>query len=265
MEVMSQTTVAAPIEVVWDTFWSDHVGMMGWGLGATVTMDRPGTAEANGVGAVRRIATPGPGPDIVEEVVTYEPPNVMGYKALSGTPFPGYPSEMPPHPGGERHKHQLHDLVHCVVPAGEGSASGYQPGAAASAGPRRAEGTRRDCDVVQAAHRQVDGRPGHPARPVGCDEHRHVRHLLIPMTPRGWVRRARWSWTAPRSPPRDWRGAPRPPDRARLRDRLRAQADDADALRCELGGELPRERLLGRLRRPVAALQRVADPGVGGR
>ena len=93
MEVMSQTTVAAPIEVVWDTL-SDHVGMMGWGLGATVTMDRPGTAEANGVGAVRRIATPGPGPDIVEEVVTYEPPNVMGYKALSGTPFPGYAGEV---------------------------------------------------------------------------------------------------------------------------------------------------------------------------
>ena len=91
MQVTSQTTVAAPIEVVWDTL-TDHVGMMGWGPGVTVTMDRPGTADANGVGAVRRIATPGPGPDIVEEVVTFEPPNVMGYKALSGTPFPVTPA-----------------------------------------------------------------------------------------------------------------------------------------------------------------------------
>ena len=48
----------------------------------------------NGVGAVRRIKTPGPGPDIVEEVVTFEAPHVFGYKALSGTPFPGYTGEV---------------------------------------------------------------------------------------------------------------------------------------------------------------------------
>jgi Polyketide cyclase / dehydrase and lipid transport len=93
MQVTSQTTVAAPIEVVWDTL-TNHVGMMSWGPGITVTMDRPGTTDANGVGAVRRIATPGPGPDIVEEVVTFDAPNVMGYKALSGTPFPGYAGEV---------------------------------------------------------------------------------------------------------------------------------------------------------------------------
>jgi uncharacterized protein YndB with AHSA1/START domain len=93
MQVTSQTTVAAPIEVVWDTL-TNHVGMTSWGPGVTVTMDRPGTTDANGVGAVRRIATPGPGPDIVEEVVTFEAPNLMGYKALSGTPFPGYAGEV---------------------------------------------------------------------------------------------------------------------------------------------------------------------------
>lgn len=36
----------------------------------------------------------GPGPDIVEEVVTFEPPHLLGYKALSGTPFPGYAGEV---------------------------------------------------------------------------------------------------------------------------------------------------------------------------
>jgi carbon monoxide dehydrogenase subunit G len=99
MHVTSQTTVAAPIEVVWDTL-TNHVGMMSWGPGVTVTMDRPGTTDANGVGAVRRIATPGPGPDIVEEVVTFEAPDVMGYKALSGTPFPGYTGEVRLTPAG---------------------------------------------------------------------------------------------------------------------------------------------------------------------
>jgi uncharacterized protein YndB with AHSA1/START domain len=99
MQVTSQTTVAAPIEVVWDTV-TNHVGMMTWAPGITVTMDRPGTTDANGVGAVRRIATPGPGPDIVEEVTRYEPPNVMSYKALSGTPFPGYAGEVRLMPAG---------------------------------------------------------------------------------------------------------------------------------------------------------------------
>ena len=93
MHVTSQTTVAAPIETVWDTL-SNHVGMSSWGPGITVTMDRVGAAEPNGVGAVRRIASPGPGPDIVEEVVTFQAPNVLGYKALSGTPFPGYAGEV---------------------------------------------------------------------------------------------------------------------------------------------------------------------------
>jgi uncharacterized protein YndB with AHSA1/START domain len=99
MHVTSQTTVAAPIETVWDKL-SDHVGMSQWGPGFTVTMDRVGTAEPNGVGAIRRIASPGPGPDIVEEVVTFEAPNLFGYKALSGTPFPGYAGEVRLTPAG---------------------------------------------------------------------------------------------------------------------------------------------------------------------
>ena len=93
MHVTSRTTVAAPIETVWDAL-SNHVGIGRWAPGLTVTMDRLGTADPNGVGAVRRIASPGPGPDIVEEVVTFEPPRLLGYKALSGTPFPGYTGEV---------------------------------------------------------------------------------------------------------------------------------------------------------------------------
>jgi uncharacterized protein YndB with AHSA1/START domain len=93
MQVTSQTTVAVPIETVWDAL-SDHVGMGRWAPGLTVTMDKVGTTDPNGVGAIRRIASAGPAPDIVEEIVTSEPPHVLGYKALSGVPFPGYSGEV---------------------------------------------------------------------------------------------------------------------------------------------------------------------------
>jgi hypothetical protein len=91
MRVTSQTTVAAPID---RDALSNHSGINRWAPGLTVTMDRLGTADPNGVGAIRRIASPGPGPDIVEEVVTFEPPHLLGYEALSGTPFPGYAGEV---------------------------------------------------------------------------------------------------------------------------------------------------------------------------
>ena len=93
MHVTSQTTDTAAIETVWDAL-SNHVGISRWAPGLTVTMDRLGTGDPNGVGAVRRIAAPGPAPDIVEEVVAFEPPHLLGYKALSGTPFPGYAGEV---------------------------------------------------------------------------------------------------------------------------------------------------------------------------
>jgi uncharacterized protein YndB with AHSA1/START domain len=99
MQVTSQTTVAVPIDSVWDKL-TNHVGMSSWGPGVTVTMDKPGTPDPNGVGAVRRISSPGPAPDIVEEVVAFEAPNLFGYKALSGTPFPGYAGEVRLTPAG---------------------------------------------------------------------------------------------------------------------------------------------------------------------
>lgn len=93
MHVTAHATVGTDIQKVWDTL-TDHVGMETWGPGVSVSLGRPGTPEPNGLGAVRRISTPGPGPDIVEEVTTFEAPNVFGYKALSGTPFPGYTGEV---------------------------------------------------------------------------------------------------------------------------------------------------------------------------
>lgn len=99
MQVTSQTTVAAPIETVWDKL-SNHAGMSGWAPGVTVTLEKPGTTDPNGVGAVRRVASPGPGKGVLEEVVTFQPPNVLGYKAVSGSPFPGYAAEVRLTPAG---------------------------------------------------------------------------------------------------------------------------------------------------------------------
>ncbi|MFG1931355.1 SRPBCC family protein [Mycobacterium sp. NPDC048908] len=93
MQVTSQTTVGAPIDTVWDAL-SDHVGIGRWAPGLSVTMDKVGAADPNGVGAVRRIATAGPAPDLVEEVVTFQPPHLLAYRALSGVPFPGYAGEV---------------------------------------------------------------------------------------------------------------------------------------------------------------------------
>ena len=93
MHVTANATVSAPIDTVWAVL-TDHRGMATWAPGLTVSLGTPGTPDPNGVGAVRRISTPGPGPDIVEEVVTFEAPHVLGYKAVSGTPFPGYAGEV---------------------------------------------------------------------------------------------------------------------------------------------------------------------------
>src|SRR3954470_1806266 len=99
MQVTSQTTVAVPIDSVWDKL-TNHVGMSSWGPGITVTMDKPGTTDPNGVGAVRRISSPGPGSDIVEEVVTFEAPNLFGYKALFRHPLPRLRRRGAAHPAG---------------------------------------------------------------------------------------------------------------------------------------------------------------------
>lgn len=78
-----------PVEKVWAAL-VDHEAMSTWAPGLAVTLDRPGTSERNGVGAVRRIAAPGPVPAIVEEITVCDSPHVLGYRARSGVPFRDY-------------------------------------------------------------------------------------------------------------------------------------------------------------------------------
>lgn len=80
--------VDRPLGQVWAAL-VDHEAMSSWGPGLAVTLTREGSQERNGVGAVRRIAAPGPAPAIVEEVTECRP-YVLGYRALAGVPFRDY-------------------------------------------------------------------------------------------------------------------------------------------------------------------------------
>jgi len=99
MHVTSTKTVDLSPEHVWSVL-SDHEGMTHWAPGLKASLTKPGTADRNGLGAVRRIAGPGPVPPIVEEVVVFEPGRHLGYKALSGVPFRGYVGDVELRPVG---------------------------------------------------------------------------------------------------------------------------------------------------------------------
>ncbi|MFL6061736.1 MAG: SRPBCC family protein [Marmoricola sp.] len=92
---MTQTTSTATATVprTSDHVWSvlvDHEGMSSWAPGLTVTLTSQGAPERNGLGAVRRITTPGPAPAIVEEVTVFDEGTTFGYRALAGVPFKNY-------------------------------------------------------------------------------------------------------------------------------------------------------------------------------
>ncbi len=88
MKTTATAVLDVPISRAWEVL-ADHEGMSSWGP-VTVTLDRPGTPERSGLGAVRRIVAPGPAPAIVEEVVVFEPQRQLSYRAVSGVPFRNY-------------------------------------------------------------------------------------------------------------------------------------------------------------------------------
>ncbi len=92
MRTVATAVVDAPVSRVWETL-ADHEGMSSWGP-IKVTLDKVGTPDRNGLGAVRRINAPGPAPAILEEVTVFEPQQRLGYKALSGVPFRNYNGEI---------------------------------------------------------------------------------------------------------------------------------------------------------------------------
>lgn len=103
MRATATAVVAASPDRVWELL-ADHEGMSSWGPGITVTLDREGDDDRNGVGAVRRIDAPGPAPTIVEVVDRFEPGVALGYHATGGVPLKNYRGDvtLAPAAGGTR-------------------------------------------------------------------------------------------------------------------------------------------------------------------
>lgn len=99
MRGTATATVAAPPERVWATL-ADHEGMSGWAPGLTVTLVHAGAPERNGVGARRRIRAVPLLPAFVEEIVAFDPPRRLSYRAVAGIPLRNYVGEVTLRPAG---------------------------------------------------------------------------------------------------------------------------------------------------------------------
>ncbi len=75
--------VAAPPETVFDVL-TDHRAYANLTPLRSSTLEREGSPEVNGLGAIRRLALAGP--PIREEVTEFERPSRFAYRALSGVP-----------------------------------------------------------------------------------------------------------------------------------------------------------------------------------
>ena len=110
---MAHAHAVRRVDVALPTVWAtvaDHHDMANWGPGVTVTMERLGDDDPNGVGAIRDIALlPGPAPHIREEITEFVPEHRLAYKALSGTPFKDWQGviELAEHQGGTAIKWSL--------------------------------------------------------------------------------------------------------------------------------------------------------------
>ncbi|MCW2958995.1 MAG: hypothetical protein JWP18_1798 [Solirubrobacterales bacterium] len=76
--------INAPVQTVFDVL-TQHDGYGAFSPGPVrVELERPGTPDANGVGAIRKIL--GAGPAIREEVYRYDEPTHFSYGIISGAP-----------------------------------------------------------------------------------------------------------------------------------------------------------------------------------
>jgi uncharacterized protein YndB with AHSA1/START domain len=76
-------TIAAPVDVVFDVL-TDHRRYAELTPLRASTLEREGSPDPNGVGAVRALRLIGP--PIREEVTAFERPTLLAYRALSGVP-----------------------------------------------------------------------------------------------------------------------------------------------------------------------------------
>src|SRR5215203_1565479 len=85
----SVTKIVAPRSVVW-TVMTDHVRYAKWTPARGVTMERVGSPDPNGIGAIR-VFDSGP-VKVREEVIEFEPESRLVYRLASGLPVRDYRS-----------------------------------------------------------------------------------------------------------------------------------------------------------------------------
>ncbi|MCC6525094.1 MAG: SRPBCC family protein [Polyangiaceae bacterium] len=88
----------APPADVWRVY-TDHAGWTGWAGIGKVRLEREGTPERDGVGAVRAIENFGL--VVREEVTHFEPPRLMRYRVASGVPLRHHEGEVELLPDGD--------------------------------------------------------------------------------------------------------------------------------------------------------------------
>jgi len=92
---MQQTFHAAPERVF--AALADHEGFGRW-MGAAIRVERAGTPERDGLGAVRAVSAGGL--TVREEVIRFEPPHAMDYRVVAGAPFRAHRGEIRVSPDG---------------------------------------------------------------------------------------------------------------------------------------------------------------------
>lgn len=83
--------ISAPIDRVWSIL-ADARSYRDWGVMSVSTLEREGSPEPDGVGAIRNLGT---GAVMSrEEVVVFDPPHHLGYVLLSGLPIENYRADV---------------------------------------------------------------------------------------------------------------------------------------------------------------------------
>jgi uncharacterized protein YndB with AHSA1/START domain len=90
-------SAAAPPETVW-RWLADASSWSQWSRLTDTRLEREGSPEPDGVGAIRRFARSGG--SSLEEVVVFDPPRHLAYVLLRGLPIRNYRSDVTLEPGG---------------------------------------------------------------------------------------------------------------------------------------------------------------------
>jgi uncharacterized protein YndB with AHSA1/START domain len=91
-------TVAAPPETVFEVL-ADHRGMVAFTRFRRIELEREGEPPPNGLGAIRVLHLIGP--PVREEIIEFEPPRRLAYRAISGLPVREHVGTVELSPAGE--------------------------------------------------------------------------------------------------------------------------------------------------------------------